>query len=126
MFVLPPRTCWATIRSRAAAPSDLRPWLDDRRRLGVSVSRIVLRSGTSRTDIPVDHPALADGWHDVELAGTRLWRWTDGGALLPVSAGTNMIELHLSGSVEYPARPEIVGRSFAGGLPPHWEPAQAR
>jgi len=61
LFVLPPRTCSVTITSRAAAPSNVRPWLDDRRRLGVSVTRIVLREGTGRSDIPVDHPALAAG-----------------------------------------------------------------
>jgi hypothetical protein len=119
VFALPPRTCSATITSRAAAPSDLRPWLDDRRRLGVSVSRIVQRSGISHTDIPMDHPGLAGGWHDVELAGNRLWRWTDGGAMLPVSVGTNMIEIHLCGSGEYPARPENVRSSYAVGLPVH-------
>ncbi len=81
VFVLPPRTCRVTIMSRADAPSDLRQWLDDRRRLGVPVSRIVLRSEIGRTDIRMDHPALADGWHDVELVGNRLWRLTDSGVL---------------------------------------------
>ncbi len=106
VFVLPPRIGRARITSRAAAPADLRPWLDDRRKLGVPVSRIVLRDRTGLTDIPADHPALHEGWHDVEQDANRLWRWTDGDAVIPLAAGTRMIEVHLGGYGEYPVRPE--------------------
>jgi hypothetical protein len=106
VFVLPPRIGRARITSRAAAPTDLRPWLDDRRKLGVPVSRIVLRDRTGLTDIPADHPALHEGWHDVEQDANRLWRWTDGDAVIPLAAGTRMIEVHLGGYGEYPVRPE--------------------
>jgi hypothetical protein len=103
LFVLPRQTDKVQIISRAGAPSALRPWLDDRRRLGVSVSRITLRHGVGLTEVPVDHPLLTQGWHDVERDGRRLWRWTDGSAFLPVPEGTYMIELQLTGSTEYPS-----------------------
>ena len=108
VFVLPPRTDQVQLTSRAGAPADLRPWLDDRRRLGVAVSRIVLHGTGVRTDIAADHPALMDGWHDVEHADDRLWRWTDGAAMVQVPIGTKMVEIHLAGCGEYPAA-EIAG-----------------
>jgi hypothetical protein len=114
VFVLPPRAEQARIASRAAAPSDLRPWLDDRRKLGVPISQIVLRDRTGATDIPPDHPALREGWHDVEKDANRLWRWTDGDAALSFAAGTKMIEVHLSGCSEYPAHPEKFDRYWSG------------
>jgi hypothetical protein len=91
------------ILSRAAAPAALRPWLDDRRLLGVSVAGIVLHSRHGATALPLDHPALADGWHAPERAGDALWRWTDGSAVLPVPAGTTMVEIALAGTAKYPA-----------------------
>jgi hypothetical protein len=76
--------------------------LNDRRRLGVPVSRIVLHAGTALTDLAPDHPSLAGGWHGAEQDGRHLWRWTDGSARLPIPAGTRMIEIHLAGDAEYP------------------------
>ena len=55
--------------SRASAPTEARPWLDDRRRLGVRVERIVLRDADEVREIPVDHPDLAAG-----LVGGRAGR----------------------------------------------------
>ncbi len=101
VFVPPPATDAVSIVSRAGAPADLRPWLDDRRRLGVSVRSIVLHGERGVSEIPTDHPSLTDGWHDVEREGERQCRWTNGRARLPVPAGTHMIELHLAGSAEY-------------------------
>jgi hypothetical protein len=103
VFVLPPRTDGVKIMSRSGVPADFRPWLDDRRRLGVSVTRIVMRGKNVHTDVPVDHPALVEGWHGVETAGARLWRWTDGAAVLSVPAGTRVVEVHVAGSGEYAA-----------------------
>ena len=102
-FVLPPRTGTVCIRSREAAPADANPWHDDRRRLGVSISQLILRYESDLTEIPVDHPALLDGWHDVERDGNRQWRWTDGAARLSVPSGAHLLEIHLGSSVDYPA-----------------------
>jgi hypothetical protein len=114
VFVLPPQVEGIQIKSRAGAAADLRPWLDDRRRLGVSIGRIILRNGAETTEVPVDHPSLMDGWHDVERDGARRWRWTDGSARLPVPAGTEVIEIHLAGSTEYPADTSVALQALAG------------
>jgi autotransporter passenger strand-loop-strand repeat protein len=102
VFVVTPGQQQVRILSRAAAPAALRPWLDDRRLLGVSVARIVMHSRHGATEMPLDHPALADGWHAPERAGYALWRWTNGSAVLPVPAGTTMVEITLTGTAEYP------------------------
>jgi hypothetical protein len=87
VFVLPRRVASTRLVSRASAPADLVPYYDDRRRLGVAVSRIIMRSGADQNEIPVDHPMLSRGWHEVERDGTQLRRWTDGDALLPIACG---------------------------------------
>lgn len=80
----------ARLVSRASRPSDTQPWRDDRRRLGVRVSRIVARGAGAMT-LPLDDPALRAGWWepDTEADG----RWTDGDAELPVAGGTMLLEL---------------------------------
>jgi Hint domain len=104
-FPLPPGTTEVRLISRVAAPSDTRPWLDDRRRLGVRVVRLVLRSREELHDIPLDHPCLAAGWWAVERDGTELHRWTDGDAVLPLPAtsGASTLEVRVAGSVAYVA-----------------------
>jgi len=114
LFALPSSpTGMVQIISRAASPSDLRPWLDDRRRLGVSVARIILRDEAGVTEIPVDHPSLVDGWHDVERDGGRLWRWTDGAARLPVPSGPHRLEIRITGSIEYPVETAAAAQVLA-------------
>jgi hypothetical protein len=102
VFVVPLKADAVQVMSRSADPSDIRPWLDDRRRLGVSISRIVLKDGRDVSEIPVDHPALGSGWHDTESDGQQLWRWTNGNARLPIPVGTRVLEIHLCGLAEYP------------------------
>ena len=95
IFALPKGATEVRVVSRAGAPADTRPWLDDRRRLGVCVERIVLRDAHEVREVPVDHPGLAQGWWAVERNGTALWRWTDGDAVLtlPASDGPAMLEI---------------------------------
>jgi hypothetical protein len=73
--------------SRAAIPHAQWPWIEDRRRLGVMVRRIVVRHGAAVDSIPLDHPSLSDGWWAPEWDGPSLTRWTDGAAALPLPAG---------------------------------------
>ena len=89
--------------SRASAPTEARPWLDDRRRLGVRVKRIVLRGADEVREIPMDHPDLQQGWWAVERDGQVMSRWTDGEAVLPLPAmrGVTMLEIHLRGTLDY-------------------------
>jgi hypothetical protein len=89
--------------SHAQSPTEARPWLEDRRRLGVRVKRIVLRSAEEMREVPVDHPDITRGWWAVERDGQMMSRWTDGEAVLPLPAmsGTVMLELHLAGTMIY-------------------------
>src|SRR6202034_833016 len=77
IFVLPRGATAARLVSRASAPTDSRPWLDDRRSLGVYVERIVLRGASEVHEVPVDHPSLSQGWWAVERNGTVQRRWTN-------------------------------------------------
>jgi len=51
--------------------------------------------GTDVRDIPVDHPALSQGWWAVEGSPQGLRRWTNGDAVLPLPAmdGTMVLEV---------------------------------
>ena len=49
-----PRCVWSLL---AGAPTDTRPWLDDRRCLGVYVERIVLRGASEVREVPATIPA---------------------------------------------------------------------
>jgi hypothetical protein len=104
IFPLPRGANEVQLASRAAAPADTRPWLDDRRPLGVNVARIVLRNAEDLVEMPVDHPGLTDGWWTVERYGPALRRWTNGAARLPLPPldGPAMLEIRLGGEMIYP------------------------
>jgi hypothetical protein len=70
--------------SRAAAPCDTAPWVEDRRRLGVMVRRIALAAGGELRMIAPDDPSLADGWWEAEGDAAGPWRWTTDDAALPL------------------------------------------
>jgi hypothetical protein len=104
VFVLPRTDHPITLASRATSPSKLRPWVDDQRRLGVLVSRLVLRVGDAVEPIPLDHPALHDGWCDVEWHNTTaLRRWTTGDAKLPIpTSRPAILEVEIGATLAYP------------------------
>jgi ELWxxDGT repeat protein len=106
MFVLPSTGGAIRLTSRTAVPSEAQPWIDDRRRLGVMVSRLTVRNCDGSVEaIPLDHPALGEGWWDVERqhSASALRRWTDGHALLPLgSTGPILLEVELCGTPAYP------------------------
>ncbi len=61
IFVLPSGAREVRLVSRVRrSPTDARPWLEDRRRLGVRVKRIVLRGADEMREVPVDHPDLTE------------------------------------------------------------------
>jgi len=86
----------AIIQSRYAIPGLIMPDPRDRRRLGVKVASIIVGGRY----ISFDHPALVEGWHDVEPDG----RWTDGSAVIPVDllAGANDVTVILAATLPYP------------------------
>jgi hypothetical protein len=88
IFALPAGLQSVRLVSRSASPSSLRPWLEDRRRLGVKVGRLVLDGRTVATDDAM----LAEGWWEVEADG----RWTDGGGVLLLSDSPTMLEVQVA------------------------------
>lgn len=86
----------ALITSRSTIPGHRCPDPRDRRDLGVKIATLLIDGAA----IPLDHPALIEGWHDPEADG----RWTDGAALIPadLAAGAAEIEVTLAASLTYP------------------------
>jgi hypothetical protein len=67
------------------------------------VAEMTLREGQDTRPIPVDHPALDDGWWAVERDGAAQWRWTDGDAALPLEGDKPaVLEVRLAGPFAYP------------------------
>ena len=81
--------------SRASAPCDAMPWIEDRRSLGIMLRRVTLHCGDSRQDIAADHPMLGAGWWPVERGDGDIWRWSDGDAALRLPADTSLLEIHI-------------------------------
>jgi len=108
IFVLPRGATKVRLISRAQPPTEARPWLDDRRRLGVRVKRIVLRGANELHEIPMDHPGLTKGWWNIERDGQMMSRWTDGDAVVPLPAMDDpvLLELHLAGQMVYAVEAE--------------------
>jgi hypothetical protein len=102
LFVLPPGTAAIRIHSRASPANEIRPWIDDRRQLGVCVKRITAHGSAGNRDIPVDHPLVREGWWRPEGEGHHLCRWTDGNALLPLIEDAHLLELWLADAMAYP------------------------
>ena len=104
MFALPAGTQRFHIRSRSAVPTEVGTHAGDQRQLGVAVARMILIVGHESRDVPVDHPSIHHGWHATERDGGQLWRWTDGAALValsaPVEAGT-LLDIRLHGRLPY-------------------------
>jgi hypothetical protein len=104
-FLVPGATRDLRLRSRHAAPSATRPWLEDRRELGVMVQRMSIRDAGSRQDVALDSPALDDGWWAPEGDGATVWRWTNGDAVLPPVDAPSVIEIFVGDTVPYPMAP---------------------
>lgn len=101
-FALPESSRHVRLVSRSVIPSALRPWLDDRRRLGVMLHRLTLHTTEGPMPLTLDDPRLTDGWWPPEGDYPTLWRWTDGHATLPPLPDTRMLELRLGAPLAYP------------------------
>jgi Hint domain/Right handed beta helix region len=115
IFVLPRGAREIRLISRAQSPTEARPWLEDRRKLGVRVQRIVLRGANELREIPMDHPDLTKGWWDIEREGQSMSRWTNGDAAVPLPAmdGPVMLKLHLAGEMLYAVEVEVPDTELA-------------
>jgi Glycosyl transferase family 2 len=90
-FALPSGSTAVRIVSRCASPF-MPP-------LGVSVEELILWRDDERCEIPLDSPALRDGWWGATRAGDGGSRWTNGNALLlmpPLMPDANQLEVRLS------------------------------
>jgi hypothetical protein len=91
IFPLPRDTRAVRLVSASAQPSKSRPWLDDRRSLGLAVKAI----SADHSAVALDGPALTTGWWDVEHAGTSFFRWTSGDAAFALPEGTKLLTVRL-------------------------------
>ena len=80
-FLLPPWNDELFIES-ATGPTLLHPRGDERRLLGVAICRLRARNTAVAIDIPLDGPALGEGWWPIETSGAVAYRWTNGRASL--------------------------------------------
>ncbi len=100
MFHVPRGARPTRLLSRAAVPAQaVGPFMDDRRRLGVAVERLVLWTGLREQVVPASELAMS-GWHDSEGP----LRWTDGDAALdlPCAGGETFLDIHVAGTMLYP------------------------
>jgi hypothetical protein len=106
-FVLPRTESPIHLVSRFARPCDTRPWIEDRRHLGVMISQIILRNHNYFQHIPLDHPDLTVGWWDVEGDQTASRRWTNGDAVIHLSNDEPAIlEITMATHSDYPLQAE--------------------
>ena len=99
MFHIPRDSRPVRLLSRAAVPAEIvGPFVDDRRTLGVAVSRLVLWNGLQDVAIRIGAPGLG-GWHDEEATH----RWTDGQAELdlPEAGSDTFLDVHLAATGLY-------------------------
>jgi hypothetical protein len=103
-FIVPSCGSPVELASRTVVPSEITPYLDDPREIGVAVREVVVRGLTDRREYAADHPALAPGWHAPERLGSSIWRWTNGRGVLPIEAthqGPFIVEVLVSETTTY-------------------------
>jgi autotransporter-associated beta strand protein len=121
VFLLPGADIPVRIQSRAAVPSESRPWILDDRRLGVMLRGLTVRAGAEVLPIPLDHPAFGAGWWEPERRGLALCRWTNGDAVVPMAvarmatAGPCLLEIDVAAMLSYPlaVAPEVHGERLS-------------
>jgi collagen type I/II/III/V/XI/XXIV/XXVII alpha len=102
IFVLPRTEGPIHLVSHTARPCDLKPWVEDRRRLGVLVSKLTLKHGDEVDLIPLDDPQMADGWWAIERDRSMLRRWTNGDAVIPSPVnGPAVLEITIDSVPDY-------------------------
>jgi hypothetical protein len=87
---LPDGAAQMRLQSRTAAPAELDPASEDRRRLGLPIAGLTLDGQTA----PLTSARLGQGWHAPEPG----LRWTDGLATIDVR-GATVVELCLASSL---------------------------
>jgi hypothetical protein len=80
-FVVPAKSGSMQLCSRTKSSGQT----DDHRVLGLCVRALEVQGSDGKFHIALDHPMLARGFYEVERDDRRIWRWTDGNALIPVA-----------------------------------------
>ena len=88
-FVLPEHFAVLRLVSRDFAPAEILPTSDDRRRLGVAVTSLILDGETIT-------PEAGNGWHAAEDG----LQWTDGDAIISARTGA-VLEVRIAGIGRY-------------------------
>ena len=103
-FMLPPGAANIELRSRTFVPAQMEPASDDRRVMGICVSRLQLDGADVSLD---DAGVFADAWHPLERAASGAqWRWSHDRAALP--AGTRLVVIDLNAhGVYWRSRPHL-------------------
>ncbi len=100
MFHVPRGARPTRLLSRAAVPAEaVGPFVDDRRKLGIAVEKLVLWTGLREQVLPASGLATS-GWHGSE-GGVR---WTDGNASLdlPPAGDETFLDVHVAATMIYP------------------------
>jgi Fe2+ transport system protein FeoA len=86
-FAIPANAKIVRIVSRSGIPAEIATASSDHRRLGVMLTRIVLRRPGWPQELPLEAIPPGGGLHAMEREADRSWRWTDGRAELRLPAG---------------------------------------
>ncbi|MCW8308355.1 Hint domain-containing protein [Acidiphilium sp. PA] len=86
----------AMITSRSTIPGYRLADPRDRRALGIKIAALTIDG----RPVPLDHPALTEGWYSPEADG----RWTDGAGVIPAAlvAGGREIAITIAATLAYP------------------------
>jgi hypothetical protein len=101
VFALPRDTRQVRLVSVASRPNQARPWLDDRRMLGVAVRDV----SADNTAVPLDGPDFGAGWWGMEESGAATYRWSNGSATMTVPKDTKLLTVRLHAVAEQANRP---------------------
>jgi hypothetical protein len=115
-FSIPGPVRHLRLRSRCAVPSDLLPWTEDQRCLGVMVQRLEIRSCMATERITMDDSRLRDGWWAVERDASQSWRWTTGDAALPAVDKAAVLTVTVGETLAYAVDGSTASSTFAGDV----------
>jgi hypothetical protein len=96
VFALPRDTSQVRLVSAASKPNKARPWLDDRRMLGIAVRTV----SADNTAVPLDGPGFGAGWWGMEEAGEATYRWSNGNATMTVPKDTKLLTVRVHAVAE--------------------------